>query len=620
MFVRYLPICYLVFTIAIIGLISACNPNHKAKEIKDDPKKLAEAKKLLNKLNHKYGIWNNRQAINNWNDTSDLDRISTSLSEDDISKMSKPPNSGHLNSLEKQSILRILYQNSDYLKKKDYFGSDRYWESVDDVDDSTFVEKALQEINKFPWRSIRDYDVRRQFKKFSDEFRLILSHQQYPEYSELIAEMEKIYSTTKMCNVTVKDRCELVDAQEMWDYMRKTTNLNELEYIWKSWHDTIGEKVKNNFIKYVKYSNKIAKINNFEDMSAMWLNNYETDDFLKEIDSLWLKIQPLYNQLHAYIRRKLRKIYGKELISKKGPIPAHLFGHIQAQSWAEIGHLTSPYPNKKFPKITNLMIQQNWDEKKIFRVAESFFTSIKLNPMPKLFWQNSILKKPKNQKMVCHAAAYDFFDGKDFRIKQCTKIDMDNLLTAYHEMGHVEYYIQYKNQPIIYRDGANAGFHEAVGDTISLSAFTLNNFKRIGLLKHSAEYDYETMINHLYSIALEKVAFIPFAYLMDKWRYDVFQSRIEPENYNCHWWYLSEKYRGIIPPVKRTQASFDPAAKYHIVADVEYMRYFISHILQFQFHKSLCVEAGEYDPIYPEKKPMSNCNIHGSKKAGKLLK
>ncbi|KAK0183491.1 hypothetical protein PV327_001528 [Microctonus hyperodae] len=433
--------------------------------------------------------------------------------------------------------------------------------------------------------------------------------------------MEKIYSTTKMCNVEVKNRCELIDAQEMWNFMRTTNNPKELQHIWKSWHNTMGKKVKNKFTKYIKISNKIARINNFKDMSEMWLDDYETDGFLEKIDSLFLEIQPLYTQLHAYIRRKLREKYGEKLVPKNGSIPAHLFGNIHSQSWAEIRHFTSPYPNQKFPNITNLMIQKNWDEKKIFQVAENFFTSIKLNPMPKLFWRNSILRKPKNQSMVCHAAAFDFFDSKDFRIKQCTKIDLKNLLIAYHEMGHVEYFIQYKNQPEIYRDGANAGFHEAVGDTISLSASTLNNFESIGLLKkHFVKYDYETMINYLYSVALEKIPFIQFAYLIDKWRYDVFQTKVTPEQYNCHWWNLSEKYRGIIPPVKRSEESFDPGAKYHIVADVEYMRYFVSHVIQFQFYKSLCIEAGEYDPVHMEKKPMSGCNFRGSKKAGKLLK
>lgn len=239
--------------------------------------------------------------------------------------------------------------------------------------------------------------------------------------------------------------------------------------------------------------------------------------------------------------------------------------------------------------------------------------------MPETFWKNSILKKPEGVELICHASAWDFYDGKDFRIKQCTRINMEDLLTAHHEMGHIQYDLQYKNQPTVFKDGANPGFHEAVGDTIALSASTPEHLQEIGLLA-DASTDKEAVLNHLYLNSLDKVVFLPFAYMMDKWRWGVFQSKITPDNYNCEWWALAEEFQGIVPPVKRTEDDFDPGAKYHIVASVEYIRYFVSFVVQFQFHRSLCIEAGQYDPQNPQTKALSECNIYGSKEAGKLFK
>lgn len=154
--------------------------------------------------------------------------------------------------------------------------------------------------------------------------------------------------------------------------------------------------------------------------------------------------------------------------------------------------------------------------------------------MPPLFWKNSILVKPNHRELVCHASAWDFFDGEDFRIKQCTRINMEDLLTAHHEMGHIQYYIQYKDQPTVYRDGANPGFHEAIGDLMALSVSTPSHLNKIGLLTADTT-DPEADLNHLYAKGLDKIVFLPFAYILDKWRWDVFQGNVTSSNYNQHW-------------------------------------------------------------------------------------
>jgi len=139
------------------------------------------------------------------------------------------------------------------------------------------------------------------------------------------------------------------------------------------------------------------------------------------------------------------------------------------------------------------------------------------------------------------------------------------------------------------------------------------------LLDQSAVIDdYETSINYLFNTALQKIVFLPFGYVMDKWRWDVFDDTIDTTQYNSHWWKLRETIQGIKSPVERSENDFDPGSKYHIPANVPYIRYFVSHVIQFQFYRSLCIEAGQYDPEDPSS-VLHNCDFYRSKAAGAKL-
>ncbi|KAK7790888.1 hypothetical protein R5R35_006654 [Gryllus longicercus] len=266
------------------------------------------------------------------------------------------------------------------------------------------------------------------------------------------------------------------------------------------------------------------------------------------------------------------------------------------------------------------MVHQGYTPLRIFKLAEEFFISLNMSAMPDLFWERSILEKPADREITCHASAWDFYDAKDFRIKQCTRVDMEHMFTAHHEMGHIQYFLQYKHQPVVYREGANPGFHEAVGDVMSLSVSTPKHLRQVGLLRDEGPRDDDaSALNYLFLQALQKVAFLPYAYLMDLWRWDVFNGSVTSDEYNCRWWRLREQYQGIEPPVDRTEEDFDPGAKYHIVASVPYIRYFVSYVIQFQFHRALCLEAGQFDPNDPMK-PLYACDIYGSTAAGNKLK
>nr|CAD7402924.1 unnamed protein product [Timema poppensis] len=387
----------------------------------------------------------------------------------------------------------------------------------------------------------------------------------------------------------------------------------------------------------------------YTDASAQWLSLYESpevQDIPKEVARLWKQLRPLYLQLHAYVRRKLYLKYGVSIVDPRRGIPAHLLGNMWGQIWDNLLNISQPFPDTPSPKVTEALKQQviililratscvtssnfevirkmfqGFTSRKMFQVAEEFFVSLNLSVMPPLFWRNSILEKPaKRRRVNCHSSAWDFMDRKDFRILQCSDVSLRSFLTAHHEMGHIENFVLYKDQPPTYREGANPGFDEAIGDVITLSVMTPKHLKKIGLLSDDEHVEsYEASINHLYSVALRKLTLLPFAYVIDLWRWAVFQGSVTPRNYNCHWWYLREKYQGVVPPEKRSEEQFDPGSKFHVAANVPYIRYFISAILEFQMHRHMCEVVGEYDP-HDTRIPLHSCDIYQKQQAGTLLR
>jgi len=456
--------------------------------------------------------------------------------------------------------------------------------------------------------------------------------------------MEKIYSTAKICSFEDENQCDLslepgkifvasiffsfsisirlprsIPLSDIDAIMKTSRDEEELRHVWIQWRNVTGRPIKEHYERFVELSNEAARLNDFSDTGDMWLRNYETDSFKDDIDELWSTMKPFYQEIHAYVRTKLREVYGASVLGDDGLIPAHLLGNMWAQSWGNIYSLTVPFPNKTSVDVTEQMILQGYTPKKMFEVSDEFFTSLGLIPMPPEFWEKSVFEKPEDKEMVCHASAWDFCNGKDFRIKQCTVVNNKDLITVHHEMGHIQYDLQYKDQPYVYRQGANPGFHEAIGDTLALSVQTPKHLKEIGLLNESAVIDdYETSINFLFSMALEKIVFLPFSYLIDKLRWEIFSGSVDSSEYNTRWWELREKIQGIKSPVERSEDDFDAGAKYHVPANVPYIRYFVSHVIQFQFYRSLCIEAGQYDPEDPSK-PLHNCDFYRSKEAGAKL-
>ncbi|KAL9965320.1 hypothetical protein ACROYT_G029106 [Oculina patagonica] len=470
---------------------------------------------------------------------------------------------------------------------------------------SAFYKQMRDNASKFDVDKL-SYDTARQIKRITasatpkDEATL-------RKVTNLEADMEGIYSTGK---VKDKDGKMLELDPDLYGILSKSRDYDRLLFAWKGWRDAVGPKIRPKYKEFVKLKNQGATENGWKDIGEYWRSWYEVDDLEGMVEGFWDKLKPLYQELHAYVRYKLSQKY-KEKMSPKGAIPAHLLGNMWAQSWVNIYDLVEPYKNQSSLDVSANMVKQKYTALKMVKLAESFFTSIGLEPLPASFYQKSMITKPKDRDVICHASAWDFGINKDVRIKQCTNINHNDLVTTHHELGHIQYYLQYWDQPYEYRTGANPGFHEAVGDTMSLSVDTPQHLKKIGLLE-SVSNNTESDINALMKMALRKIAFLPFGFLIDQWRWKVFSGKITDENYNAEWWKLRTKYQGIKPAVERSEADFDPGCKYHIPANTPYIRYFMSFVLQFQFHKAACDAAGYTGPLH-------TCSIYQSKAAGKKI-
>jgi len=382
----------------------------------------------------------------------------------------------------------------------------------------------------------------------------------------------------------------------------------ELLAAWQGWHDTVGKAERPLFTRYVEVANAGARGVGFRDVADMWRSSYDMppDAFEKEVDRLWEQVKPLYTQLHCYTRRKLNGLYGDNVVSKTGPIPSHLTGNMWAQAWGYLYKELQPYKGVAPIDVTPVLAKK-YDSKKMVKVAEAFYTSLGMPALPATFWERSMFDKPKGKDVVCHASAWDVTFSNDLRIKMCINKNQEDLATIHHELGHDYYFTYYWQLPVLFQNGANDGFHEAIGDTIVLS-MTPEYMKTKGLLA-KVEKNEKATINQQMDAALEGVAFLPFGLLVDKWRWDVFSGKVKPDQYNKHWWDLKLKYQGVAPPIPRTEAEFDPGAKYHIPGNTPYMRYFLARILQFQFHRALCKKAGHTGPL-------NECSIYANKDAG----
>jgi peptidyl-dipeptidase A len=428
------------------------------------------------------------------------------------------------------------------------------------------------------------------------------------ELAQVLASLSGDYGKGNWCPDGAEGKCLDITAIER--LLATSRDPEELKRAWVGWH-AVGAPMRQRYARMVELGNKGSRELGFADAGALWRSNYDMppDQFAKEEDRLWEQLRPLYESLHAYVRGQLRKKYGGDLVPVHGPIPAHLLGNLWSQEWNNVYELMdSPKPPQSY-NLTKILQERKTDARGMVKYGEGFFTSLGFAPLPKTFWERSLFTKPADRDVVCHASAWDVDSKEDLRIKMCIQITEEDFRVIHHELGHNFYQRAYDTQPPLFQNSANDGFHEAVGDTIALSV-TPDYLKKLGLIDTVPPASGD--IDYLLQQALEKVAFLPFGLLVDKWRWEVFSGEVKPENYNKAWWELRKKYQGIAAPVERTEADFDPGAKYHVPGNVPYARYFLARILQFQFQRALCREAGYSGPLH-------RCSVYGNKTAGEKL-
>ena len=459
------------------------------------------------------------------------------------------------------------------------------------------------------------------------------------EQAELAAQLTGMYGKGKYCPPEPGAHCMGID--EISGIMARSRNPEELTRLWIGWH-SIGAPMREKYARMMDLQNVGAKELGYNDTGELWRAGYDMTpaQFSAELERTWTQLEPLYRELHTYVRHRLIEKYGKAADRPDGLIPAQLLGNMWAQEWGNIYDLVAP----KDPKLaafqpvdlesalkkqiaekdpaSALFFQPGSDlssdagynahlaaAKDMAHYGESFFVSLGLPALPKTFWERSQFVHPRDREVVCHASAWDVDQVDDLRVKMCIEVNEDYFTTVHHELGHNYYQRAYNQQPFLFRNGANDGFHEAIGDSIALSIVP-GYLKKLGLtdVEPPAEADIPLQLR----TALDKVAFLPFALALDKWRWQVFNGEIKPADYNKAWWALRAKYQGIAPPVERTEADFDAGAKNHVPTNVPYIRYFLARIYQFQFYKAMCDASGYTGPL-------NRCSFYGSKAAGDKL-
>ncbi|NBW84494.1 MAG: peptidase M2 family protein [Proteobacteria bacterium] len=433
------------------------------------------------------------------------------------------------------------------------------------------------------------------------------------EISAISAELDAMYGSGQHC--FADDDCYDLEAFE--NIIDNSRDPAELLKAWEGWRN-IGKPMKEMYLRMVEIGNQGANDLGYDGLTDLWFSQYDmpADEFLEETDRVWEELKPLYDALHCHVRDELSNYYGEDIVSKTGSLPAHVLGNMWGQSWSNIYDLVYTPSSSSNSKIdlTSILKEKDIDEIEMVKIAENFFISLGFEPLSESFWERSLFVKPQDRNVVCHASAWDIdSEINDLRIKMCIERNAEDFSVIHHELGHIFYYQAYSHLPDIFQSGANDGFHEAVGDLLTLS-ITPDYLKKIDMVsEEEARQANADPISLLMQQALDGVVSVPWTLMLDKWRAKVFTGETSPEELNNSWWELREFYQGIGAPRDRGADAFDPGAKYHIPGNTPYTRYYLAKILQYQFHESLCTQMGFEGPLH-------ECSIYDNELAGAKLR
>jgi len=538
--------------------------------------------------------------------------------------------------------------NADLRRMVPYQSSAAWLQATYITDDSQMIaSRASEEV--LAWQS-RKVEEAKRFKDLKDlkpetaRALMLLKNVSAPapsdpalqsELAKILSKMEANYGAAKWCR-TATDCLNLTEIEKIINNPSETPEARSAA--WKGWQET-ARGIRKDYQRFVEIVNTGSKEMGFADAGEVWRSGYDMTPaaFADETERLWGQVNPLYEQLHCYVRGKLNARYGDAVVPKDGKIPSHLLGNMWAQQWSNIYPLVEPYRGVASLDVSSSLKQLRAQEfarlraenpkatgavevaelsyradaaisVKMTRMAEDFYVSLGMQNLPDSFWQKSLLTRPRDREVVCHASAWDMNMQGDVRIKQCIEPDEESLTTIHHELGHIYYDLSYHKQPHMFQSGAHDGLHEAIGGTVTLSLKPAH-LNKIGLVP-AQTLDPQAVVNSQMKWAVDKIVFLPWGKLVDQWRWKVFSGEIKPADYNAAWWSLREQYQGVSAPVARSEEDFDPGAKYHIPGNTPYTRYFLAFVQQFQFQKALCDAAGFKGPLH-------ECDVYGNKEAGR---
>jgi len=499
-----------------------------------------------------------------------------------------------------------LYVNHAAWVQATYINSDTNWlVARANAENTNLAVRLAKEAARFDRVNVDDV-TRRKLYLLKQELTLPAASRPgaAQELSDIRARLNSAYSTAKF---TYNGKSLTLDDME--EILRTSRDPNETRTLWEGWRSVSSPQMRDDYTKLVTLANEGSRELGYADTGALWRSWYDMqpDAFAAKTDALWHQVEPLYKKLHCYVRAKLNAKYGNAVQPATGLIRADLTGNMWSQDWGNIYDIVQPKDASLGYDLTASLVAHGYDAVKMVHIADNWYQSIGFAPEPATFWERSQITRPRDRDVICHASAWDVDAKDDLRLKACITVTADDFYTVHHELGHNMYQRAYTAQPYLFQAGANDGFHEAIGDFAGLNALTPDYLKRLGLIDRIPGADAD--LPYLLKMALDKIAILPFALIVDKWRWGVFSGAITPEHYNDAWWDLVEKYQGLMPPGPRPANAFDPGAKFHVANSTPYTRYFLADIYEFQFYRAACRLAGWQGPL-------NRCNIFGNKDVG----
>ena len=389
------------------------------------------------------------------------------------------------------------------------------------------------------------------------------------------------------------------------DGVLRTSN-NEAERL-KNWEASkeVGAELKDGLENLVSLRNQTVQALGYDDYFSYQVSDYgmSRDEMMTEMKNMVQEVWPLYRELHTWARYKLADQFKQEVPDY---LPAHWLPNRWGQDW-------SPLVSVEGLDIDAALADKS--EEWIIKEGEDFFVSIGFDPLPESFYKkSSMLPAPADAefKKNNHASAWHMDLENDLRCLMSVEPTAEYYETIHHELGHIYYYQAYTNPdvPPLLREGANRGYHEAIGSLLGLAAMQKPFLAAKGLVDADTKVD-ETQ--NLLKEALSYVVFLPFAAgVMSEFENSLYAENLPKSEYNKKWWELAKKYQGMVPPTERGEEFCDAASKTHINNDAaQYYDYAISYILLFQFHDHIAKNILNQDP--------HATNYFGSKEVGTFL-